>query len=198
MFFLRSVGINATQRMTTIVSLTMSMRMTSTISTTHQSRTHRTATTMHIIHCVMIVVVSLHVQSTWATTFAQDILEFYVGLHRLDLQVIHRASYHSQHSRTTHVTITTYVLSWAMAITRKLYDAMFFATNRRVQTMVLSTHIMVTSISSIRASSRIRHIATSIRIMEQSQSQTARVITARKHTELWHSQIHQTVLSWTI
>ena len=197
MFFLRSVGINATQRMTTIVSLTVSMRMTSTISTTHQSRTHRTATTMHIIHCVMIVVVSLHVQSTWATTFVQDVLEFIVGLHRLDLQVIHRASYHSQHSRTTHVTMTTYVFCWAIAITWKLYDAMFFATNRRVQTMALSTQV-VTSISSIRASSRIRQIATSMRIMEQSQSQTARVITARKHTELWHSQIHQTVLSWTI
>lgn len=183
--------------MATIVSLTMFVRMTSTISTTHQSRTHRTATTMHIIHCIMNVVVSLHVQSTWATTFVQHVLEFIVGLHRLDLQVIHRASYHSQHSRTTHVTITTYVFCWTLAITRKLYDAMFFATNRRVQTMALSTHI-ITSISSIRASSRIRHLATSMRIMEQSQSQTARVITARKHTELWHSQIHQTVLSWTI
>ena len=197
MFFLRSVGINATQRMATVVSLTMFVRMTSTISKTHQSRTHRTATTMHGIHCIICMVVSLHVQSTWATTFVQDFLELHVTLHRLDLQVIHRASYHSQHSRTTHVTITTYVFCWTLAITRKLYDAMFFATNRRVQTMALSTQV-VTSISSIRASSRIRHLATSMRIMEQSQSQTARVITARKHTELWHSQIHQTVLSWTI
>jgi len=182
--------------MATVFSLTLSMRMTSTRSTTHQSRTHRTAT-MHGIHCIICMVVSLHVQSTWATTFVQHVLEFHVGIHRLDLQVIHRASYHSQHSRTTHVTITTYVFCWTLAITRKLYDAMFFATNRRVQTMALSTHI-ITSISSIRASSRIRHLATSMRIMEQSQSQTARVITARKHTELWHSQIHQTVLSWTI